>query len=340
MSRFLFLLLTMVFMGAVMGQEPPPESDVLIEDFEHHEARWFAGGDFLLVQPRFSEAIAFAEGNQTLSTFDIAARPLDFSYGSSLRAFVARDFGTNRLQFTYWHVNGDTGENAASSPGRFMVDPFGNVVGTVGVIDPSDARFGGAPVTGGDAISAQASVKANLFDIDVHVTLFQDDCWDLALTAGARIADIDQSYSSRITNAGAFFSGGEYTAEFFGAGPRVGAIVRRHMGQRKRFSVFVDTRGALILGNYDLAFTATATTPGPFQASQSSDATRLIPVGEIELGASWRANDHLSFSAAYLFHSWWDLGASGGNFGGFYGGADDTNLMSFDGLVARAEFAY
>ncbi len=41
-----------------------------------------------------------------------------------------------------------------------------------------------------------------------------------------------------------------------------------------------------------------------------------------------------------MFQAWFDLGASGGTFGGFFSGADDANVMSFDGLLVRGEFTY
>ena len=80
--------------------------------------------------------------------------------------------------------------------------------------------------------------------------------------------------------------------------------------------------------------------PIAFRASQSSSMTRLIPVAEAEVGGMWQPSDRLKLSAGWLFQSWFDLGTSGGTFGGFFAGADDGNTMSFDGLFLRGEVGF
>jgi hypothetical protein len=60
----------------------------------------------------------------------------------------------------------------------------------------------------------------------------------------------------------------------------------------------------------------------------------IHPCVKVQVFQSW------DVSAGWMFQSWWDLGASGGTFGGWFSGADDSNIMSFDGLFLRAEFCY
>jgi hypothetical protein len=74
---------------------------------------------------------------------------------------------------------------------------------------------------------------------------------------------------------------------------------------------------------------------------------------ESELGASWQPNDRWRLSAGWLVQAWFDLGVSGGTFSGqnlpavgfpaiqnVFGGADDSNIMAFDGAFFRAEYNY
>ena len=135
----------------------------------------------------------------------------------------------------------------------------------------------------------------------------------------------------------ASFCTGRFTANFIGAGPRLGLEARRYFGDAGRFSLFAKTNGSLLVGDYD--FTAGATLP-IFAGNQSTHQTRTIPVAEMELGACWRPWQFMSLSAGWLFQAWFDLGASGGQFGGIYVPVDTANIMSFDGLVLRAELTF
>jgi hypothetical protein len=77
-----------------------------------------------------------------------------------------------------------------------------------------------------------------------------------------------------------------------------------------------------------------------FTASQQESLTRTLPVIETELGASWRIGDSLNLSAGWMFQAWFDMGTSGGQFGGLFAGADDSNIMSFDGAFLRGEWTF
>ncbi|MEX2287508.1 MAG: Lpg1974 family pore-forming outer membrane protein [Planctomycetaceae bacterium] len=307
------------------------------------EADFFVGADYLFVRPHFSEAVAFAQGTLGASSFDVVGRDLDFGYDSSLRAFAGYRFGNGdgELRFTFWHLSGETSADAANpGAGQFIVDPFGNVVGTAIVLDPNSALFG-TPIVGGEAIHTEARVDANICDLDFAVPwVAHNPNWTFLTSIGIRVADIDQFYESVIVDgAGDFFSGGDFSVDFIGVGPRVGLESRRYFGDNRRLSLFAKAHGALLVGDYDVRFSQTTTAP-PFQASQTSTAARTIPVTETELGATCRIGDSFNLSTGWLFQAWYDMGTSGGKFGGFFSGADDANIMSFDGLFVRGEFGF
>ncbi len=299
---------------------------------------FYGGADWLLVQPTFSEAIAFARGQQTIATFQTTAEPLDFSYQSSLRAFFGYRLPDTELQFTYWHLTGDVRvDGTAGGPGQFLVDPFGNLVGSVTIIDPSDNRFGSV-ITGGDLIQTLAEVEANVFDIDLRRSLLDTTCWSAGVTAGLRGAKVDQFYSSTITDtAGNFVSGGSFFAEFTGAGPRVGLDLE-YLPPQFALALFANSDISLLLGDYDVGFSAN---PVPaFLAGQSASSVRVVPAIDIEVGVRWQLLPYLTLHGGWLFQSWFDLGTSGGTFAGLYAGADDANIMAFDGLFLRGEYAF
>lgn len=298
---------------------------------------FFGGADFLLIRPHFSEAVAFARGAAGPASLNTSAEPLDFDYDGSLRAFVGyRDGrGEGEIRFTYWNLQGDTAVGAGTpGPGEFIVDPFGNLFG----IDPTG---GAAPFyqATGDSVATRASVDLNIFDIDMATSVcLQNPNWNLDVLAGVRIVDIDQYYESVVRDAaGDVLAGGDYNVDFTGAGPRLGAGLRRVFGQDRRFAVYTNGAGSLLLGNYDVAF---GTTAGEFQGGQTERMARLIPVMEMEVGGAWQLSERITVGGGWMNQAWFDLGTSGGNFSGLFTGADDANIMSFDGMFLRAELAF
>lgn len=289
----------------------------------------FGGLDLLVVRPTFSEAIAFARvgagpGGILLSE----SAPIDFDYEANFRTYVGYQLPSSDLTttFTYTHIGADTNANGVAG-GSTLVDPFGN--------------FTVAP---GDTISTRTEVSVNAFDWDVVAPVFsRSQFYTLTYNAGVRFADVDQSYVSQV-NSLAGLSQGSYQVDFFGVGPRVGFKGYRHL-REGMISLFAGVNGSLLVGTYDVQFTnlpAFGNIPG----SQIERQRRTIPVLDTEIGVSVRPTQNIQLSAGYLVQAWWDLGASGGSFSNFvlpqpaFTGADDSNIMSFDGFFLRAEAAY
>ena len=306
------------------------------------EGHWILGADYLFTRPHFSEATAFVRGTQTASSFNATAQALDFQYSSSFRAFAGYQFeGTDtQLRFTYTRFNNQTEEDAGHfAPGHFAVDPFGNIAGVAVVIDPSSAEFG-HQLVGGDHIQASAVVDANIFDLDlIKPILWVCGGCEFKYTAGVRIAQIHQFYQSTISESGSFFGGGIYAADFTGAGPRIGIQSERYFGACRQFSLFANAAGSLLVGQYDTNFGQSTTGPS-FQATQNTDEIRVLPVAEAEVGAGWSPLPWLSVSTGWMFQAWFDLGGSGGTFGGFYTVTENSNIMAFEGLFLRAQLTF
>ena len=88
-------------------------------------------------------------------------------------------------------------------------------------------------------------------------------------------------------------------------------------------------------------------------AGNRRDASWLFPCWK----ASWAPPGNRAacwrLSAGWLVQAWFDLGVSGGTFSGqnlpavgfppiqnVFGGADDANIMGFDGVFVRAEYNF
>ena len=294
---------------------------------------FFVGAEYLYLRTSFSEAVAFATVTDSFSpaglTRSVQASELDFDYDSSFRAFVGYDLGNcSDIQITYWYVDTDTAVSGQPVAGQIIVDPFGNLA-----------------VPGMD-IDTSASVRLNVFDLDYVKRLnFRQNQLGLKLAAGLRAAEIDQQYDSLISAGGTMVSAGSFDANFAGLGPHFGLEGHTWHGPQSQFSLFGKMGAAILIGQYDV--NSGIEVPGFAVGGQSADRLRAVPVLESELGLSWRPHSTITLSAGYMFQAWFNVGVSGGTFDGenlpvapvdtAFGGADDGDIMSFDGLFLRAE---
>jgi hypothetical protein len=66
----------------------------------------------------------------------------------------------------------------------------------------------------------------------------------------------------------------------------------------------------------------------------------VLPVAEAEVGAGWSPLPWLNISAGWLFQVWFDLGGSGGTYGGFYTVTENSNIMAFEGFFLHTELTF
>ena len=295
----------------------------------------FGGGDYLFIRPHFSEAVAFATVTDSLGPAGfrriVAANELDFDYDSSFRFFLGYHLAECAdVRLTYWHLDADTGVTGTAGPGQTIVDPFGNLGLTGSTIDTS------------------ASVQMNVFDLE-YLRRLEYNCAGVGFlySAGLRFADVNQFYNSTISAGPVVTSDGRFDVDFTGVGPYLSLTGETGRGTRRPLSLFAKGAMSLLVGQYDLS--TAVQLPGVF-GGQFADRIRTVPVLESELGMAWRPSDSIRLSAGWLFQAWFNLGTSGGTFDGerlpfapvdtAFGGADDADIMSFDGLFVRAEINY
>jgi hypothetical protein len=164
------------------------------------------------------------------------------------------------------------------------------------------------------------------------------------------MADVEQFYESTISLGGGVLSNGVFAADFFGVGPY--ASFTGHAWANRPISAFAKVGGALLVGDYEVS--SDLVFPGVGTGGQAADRIRTVPVLESELGVMWQPGPRFRLSAGWLFQAWLNLGVSGGTFDGenlplfggppgidtVFGGADDADIMSFDGLFVRGELDF
>jgi hypothetical protein len=301
---------------------------------------WFGGVDYLLMRPSFSEDQAYikrvttTDAQENVTVTDTVVHQ-DFGYNSGTRAFFGYRCSCNEeIRFTYWNY----GAHSAQSTG------VANEDGTILYAGQLELN-----TTPGQRIEIESGLRANVYDIEYSKCCCNPcnsgNCcppWTLKYSAGARIAEVDRHDDNFLIDTdGSGARAALISADFIGAGPRVGLEGRRFF-RGGHASVFARTNLSLLLGEYNIDETRRTPTTAPTLTEHYFDShDRIIPVAEIELGGSWQVTQRLNLSAGYLFQAWWDLGAFEqiqGNV--FLNPIDDSNIMAFDGLFARLEYCF
>ena len=293
----------------------------------------YGGFEYLHLRSHFSEAVAFARVTPSLvngiPNIRVAAEELEFDYNPSFRTYLGYDLSdVTDVRFTYWYYDDEVSVDGIAAPGETLIDPFGNI---------------------GAEINTRASVQMNVFDLDLGRT-FHAEHNRLAMraSAGVRVANIDQFYDSVALDAGADEVGaGVFLGSFDGAGPRMDVQAHALFGGRNQFALTGKGAAAVLIGNYDVSSENVFT--GILAGGQFAGRTRAVPVLEGELGGSWKPAESITISAGWLFQAWFNIGTSGGHFDSpfdvpdadsLFVGADDGDIMSFDGLFVRTEIDF
>jgi hypothetical protein len=290
-------------------------------------SRWYISADYRLIRTHFSEAVAFATATTIGSDTRVVATELDFDYESSFAIAAGYHLSDcSELRLSYWYLFAETeasGE-AAGPPTQFIVDPFGLV---------------------GTEIDTRADVRLNVIDLE-YLRRVEDECAraDLTYSAGVRFADVNQFYISEISGVPSSEGTGTFEVDFFGVGPFLTLTGRVGCGSHCQWSLFAKAGAAVLVGQYDIAVDVVM--PTGATGGQSAERTRAVPILDTELGASWQPNSCVRISAGWLVHAWMNIGVSGGTFKPLgqpdpvFVGADDADVMSFDGLFIRAEVGF
>ncbi len=313
--------------------------------------RWFFTADYLYVRASFSEAVAYLEEvDRGADGIGNVVHELNFQHESSYRfgGGYRLDCCDEEVRFNFTRF----------TSGANTIAPQGSLV-PYEVIGPDGPTF----------IDADVDVKS--FDLDFRKTIplggpaccecsdccepCGDPCgcgdaccapgcpaWDITWSGGVRFADVDwdRNYATFFSD-GDVFSSASSRLDFKGGGPRVGLEGRRFFGSNGWCSIFLKGDISVLLGQMHQEIV---------RVGELGDITfleaqgrRIIPITEIEAGASVQTTRSSRISAGYLFSAWHDLG-----FRDQFdiqtevesNSTDTANILGFDGFFARLEVGF
>jgi hypothetical protein len=314
------------------------------------QGQFFVGGEYLSVRANPSQSISYLTRDNTdpfnaTNTFET----VDYGYDGSYRFYGGyrwNDCG-EEVRFTY---------SKFDSGGEFISPEVGSTA-TITYI----AELEILALNPGDYVSGRSHVELDSYDVGWSKTIplgspmcgdCGDDCcdpcggycpaWDITFTGAVRAADYSASRTNQSFNV---LDQVQTTAndrvDFEGIGGRVGLLGRRYLGKKGVANVYMKGDISLLLGDYDSVQTQlNQASPPDIAVTHSISTTRLIPVTEIEVGASVYLTSNCSFSAGYLLSAWHDLGFQTEYDFGLPVTYDDANIMGFDGYFLRLETAF
>lgn len=323
------------------------------------------GAEYLMVRATHSEQTAYVENNTVnLGTNEefIRYHQFESSYDPSFRVYAGIRIPEcgQEFRFTYTNFSSDGDFNSIAQSGAAGVGP----------VDIA-APFEVVPVGTGDTLFGASSVDLNNFDLACMKTIplgcalgagcgdCCDDCcgpcgcwcpaWDITWSGAVRFADVSSelNYGNNIvsTTVPVATRTARSLVEFTGVGLRGGFLGRRYFGKTGMTSVFLKGDISLLVGDLDYSAVGTdGTGANQFTPTYFSN-TQVIPVTELEAGATVALTSNLSVSGGYLFSAWHDLGHRAEyNFATTTGGQtvslDDANILAFDGWFLRAEATF
>ena len=170
--------------------------------------------------------------------------------------------------------------------------------------------------------------------------------WDLRWFGGVRAAYINHNISSSVTDAtstSGFLSQSSAANKFTGVGLRMGLQARKYFGNGGRWSVYGRGAGSLLVGNvYQNVITSTQGGEAilPNTSVLVDRNSRIIPVAELELGATWWVLPRMAVSAGWMLMSFWDLGLQETGNIGATPNLNNSNILGFDGVFVRSELVF
>jgi hypothetical protein len=314
-----------------------------------NQPRWYFVGDYLYVRANFSEAVAYLEHNDdsTPLEFHDTFHELNFRHESSYRLGCCDE----QLRFMYTRMtssaSGRTTDPNAIGPFETSPGP-GGILEYYGNVDSHswDLEYAKTIPLGGSCAS-QCGDCCGCDPCGCGDACCPPPCpaWDITWSGGLRFANVEwqrryDSFNFQ-TESG---RDARTTMDFEGGGPRFGLEGRRYFGERNWCSLYLRGDISLLLGNLQFNTNRVSfdDTPPDVVETLSSHNRNIIPVTEIEAGATVQLTKWSRFSTGYLFGAWHDLGFRDQfDFATFLEtNYDDANILGWDGYFARLELCY
>lgn len=323
-----------------------------LPDIWHHK-RWgiTAGAEALFMRSHYSQGMGLQSttGTQPGNTALVNINGLNWpgDYVGAFRGYLGirnLDCG-DELRVSYWNFGNTENMSATSTTSTEYCDFLCNQTANPG-----------------DTINTSLNLQANVFDLDMIKSFCVpqpcmpacdscdscgdcDSCgscgpccpvWDVRWFAGLRFAQINHTLASTINSAdGTQVVNASSVAKFGGVGPRIGTQVRRYFDHAARWSIYGRGATSLLVGNLNQTISNFNVTAPPTLVTQTDSFNRVIPVLDVEVGASWCVTQRITLSGGWLVMAWWDLGLQER-----VQDFDTSNILGFDGFFFRGEMVF
>ena len=321
-----------------------PVSPLWAQDFEDvlpaSRSSVLAGGTFYLLQPRFSDNVAytrFTAANPAANAvtagnsgqeFDWRLQPAFagwFGYlsgeGLGVRArYFQFEQASRTLQASL--TEAEAGAKSTITVPNFDLPGVGSGVSAFG---SPGTLLAGVPPLGQDNLQFVSRLDIQAIDIEALYRIDAQE-WNFLYSGGGRYLRLHQRYDARLSNPGV---GGatetqslQFDREYNGGGPTLALEATRQICQ-SHFAFFAVVRGSLIFGEcrQDAVYAqkiddpeGVSTAGAQSTLTQSTrSTTRTIPVGEIELGLQYNApiGRHVVFvRAGFVGQTYFDAGSA------------------------------
>jgi len=298
----------------------------------HRHGIW---GEFWYIRPRDAD-VAFATPTDgaanpvpigPTASFDPDFEP-NFRAGFNVRLSDCVSLAT---QYGYLRTDTETGASISAASGELL--PLLMHPGTINALSNVQDATG------------TLKIEQDLLDVDLKGLFTGTDhpCQNCAdqvnYIAGVRFARFDQQLGVVYAVTGTTTVNS--AIDFEGAGPRFGIEATRHSNA---FGVFAYGRavGSVLVGEFDAQVEQRNTFNG-LEAFSSWSSGRVVPVLDLELGLGWTGPQRrLRISGGYLVSAWWNVVTLDDYIEATqtFQYQDLSGVMTFDGLVARAEWLF
>ncbi|MEM8943850.1 MAG: Lpg1974 family pore-forming outer membrane protein [Planctomycetota bacterium] len=312
-----------------------------------HRSGFF--GEFLFLRPRNAEvtyALPIDGAVAPVLGSEVPVGPasvVDFGYEPAFRAgFSLRVQNDSSLSAQYTYFRSDDSDSAIVEPPVLLRSLVTHPLSMNATTDTLEA-------------GALTGIEYDLVDVDFKALLDGcepcecDNCGNctsrfadiLNYIVGVRYARMDQDFRSSFDVTGTTTV--DTSVDFDGGGIRLGLEGERHSTVT---GLYVYGQGItnLMVGEFKADYVQRNTFAGPDpEAITSWSAGRVVPGFDLELGFGWVApRRRLRFSSGYLVSTWFNVvkteefinAAQTHNFD------DLSSILTFDGLVARAEWEF
>jgi len=297
---------------------------------------WRAYGEYLYLRPRNAE-VPYAvpidgpiRPQPTATPIEVGpVALLNPDYHSAYRfGFGWSMDECSSIGADYTRFDSETTSSVEINPTRYALRSL--------VIHPSTLNATGDFETG----AGRYELNYQMADLNYRHTFACGEGWSADCQLGVRYARLQQAVVTDFSYLGV--QEVSTSVDFDGAGPKIGLLAERH-GCRWGLMVYGRGEASFLVGDFTARYAQTDVTAAQTLVETSWKSGRIVPILELELGAGWCSpGGRVRLTGGYLVSGWYNVvktadfvdAVQRANFNHL------GNVMTFDGLVGRAEIRF